>query len=51
MASFIFSGNAAQAKCCGGGMLLDMPHLEEPVFDVMTVLLSSPGYMEHADII
>jgi hypothetical protein len=36
MASFVFSGNAAQAKCCGGGMLLDMPHLEKPVFDVTT---------------
>ncbi len=32
-------------------MLLDKPHFEEPVFDVTTVLLSSLGYVEHADII
>jgi hypothetical protein len=51
MASFVFSGNAAQVKCCGGGMLLNMPHLEEPVFDVMTVLSSSLGFVEHADMI
>jgi hypothetical protein len=51
MASFIFSGNAAQAKCCRGGMSLDTPHFEEPVFDVTTVLSSSLGYVEHADII
>ncbi len=51
MASIILSGNTAQAKCCGGGMLLDMPHLEEPAFDVLTVLFSSSGYLEHADII
>jgi hypothetical protein len=51
MASFIFSGNAAQAKCCRGGVSLDTPHFEEPVFDVMTVLSSSSGYVEHADII
>ena len=51
MASFVFSGNAAQAKCCRGGVSLDTPHFEEPVFDVMTVLSPSSGYVEHADII
>ncbi len=51
MASFIFSGNTAQTKCCEGGVLLDMPHLEEPVFDGMTVLSSSLGYVEHADML
>ncbi len=49
--SFIFSGNAAQAKCCGGGVLLDMSHFEEQVFDVMTVLLPLLACVEHADII
>ncbi len=44
MASFVYSGNAAQAKCCGGGVLLDMPHLKEPVFDVTTVWRGSSVY-------
>ena len=51
MASFVFSGNAAQTKCCEGGVLLDMPHLEEPVFDGTTVLSSLLGYVEHADML
>ncbi len=50
IASFILSGNAVLAKCGGGGVRLATSHLEEPMFDVMTVMLSLSTCVEHADI-
>ncbi len=50
IASLVLSGNAAPAKCGGGGVILSSVDVDALVFDVTTVLLLSSTCVGHTDI-
>ncbi len=50
IASLVLSGNAALAKCGGGGIILSSVDLDTLVFDVTMVLLSLSTCVGHTDI-